>query len=77
MELLNVGASATVSGLSSFVGTDGVSSGTIDLTGVGASLQFATVPILDNAILNIGNTKSAAVVQASGIGSFARGLGND
>ncbi len=71
MELLNVGASATVSGLSSFLGSDGVSLGTIDLTGMSAALQFATVPLLDNAILNIGNTKAAAVVQASGPGTFA------
>jgi hypothetical protein len=38
---------------------------------VGAALQFATVPLLNNAILNIGNTKAAAVVQASGTGTFA------
>ncbi len=73
MELLSPGASATVVGQTSFLGSDSISSGTIDLTGMGAVLQFASVPSLDSAIINIGSTKAEAVVQASGAGSFAIG----
>ena len=70
LELMNPGEQATISNGLTVTGTGGSSPGTIDLTGAGASLDFATTETLDNVTMNIGNATAADVLQASFNGGF-------
>ncbi len=65
LELVNPGEQAVISNGLTVTGTDGSSPGMIDLTGAGASLDFATTETLDNVTVNIGNATAADVLQAS------------
>jgi hypothetical protein len=83
LELTNQAAQAIISNGLAVTGTGGSLPGTIDLTGAGASLNFATTETLDNVTVNIGNATSADVLQASFnggslvIGSSATIVSND
>jgi Hint domain len=65
LELTKQGAQAIISNGVTVMGIGGSLPGTIDLTGAGASLNFATAETLDNATVNIGNATSADLLQAS------------
>ena len=65
LELANQGAQAIIRNGLTVTGTGGSLPGTIDLTGSGASLDFATTETLDNVTVNIGNSATADVFQAS------------
>ena len=65
LELANEGERATITNGLIVTGTGGSLPGTIDLTGSGASLDFATTETLDNVTVNIGNSATADVLQAS------------
>ena len=63
LELMNPDEQAVIS--NGLIVTDGSLPGTIDLTGAGASLDFATPETLADVTVNIGNATTADVLRAS------------
>ncbi|HEY7580750.1 MAG TPA: Hint domain-containing protein, partial [Acetobacteraceae bacterium] len=73
LELRDAGERATIAGSLTVEDAGESSPGTIDLTGSGASLLFASATTLDNVVLNIGNAQTADTLQATGPATFGIG----